>query len=299
MTYRTPRIVGALAFFVLPLLTGCWHETWTYRAVPNVTISRPHELGSQGPLVLVSMDDPGYMPKVTPRADVRDTSVDALTTKQIAQFDPQMAKLLEKLAAAKANLDKAQAETQQQTPKVLDARNAVREIQDSVDDYAKEYRATTRKRMQTQTAAPAREAAAQPQTILVGAVQRDYGAYDNSIGRSFVLFIDGSPQPGTYWLNNENSSLITYSAWTAPARTHIGLTGSVRIVKVDGNKIEADVAIRENWEGDSVQSLGHYYDPAYWQAPWVVQGRRTFLITTKDDPALRKAAVQWITPERD
>src|SRR3954471_11224398 len=115
MTHRTPRIVGALAaLFLLPLLTGCAHETWTYRAVPNVTISRPHELGSQGPLVLVSMDDAGYVPKVTPRADVRDTSVDALTTKQIAQFDPQMAKLLEKLNAAKANLDKAQAESTQQ-----------------------------------------------------------------------------------------------------------------------------------------------------------------------------------------
>ncbi len=39
-------LLGISALF----LVGC--QSWTYKAVPNVNVSRPNELGSEGPLVL-------------------------------------------------------------------------------------------------------------------------------------------------------------------------------------------------------------------------------------------------------
>jgi hypothetical protein len=146
------------------------------------------------------------------------------------------------------------------------------------------------------TAKPATEPEP-PQTILVGNVYRDWGGRGSSVGRTFVLFIDGPPRPGTFWMNSENSMLINYSAYTAPFRSRVSLAGSVEILKVNGNKIEAHVAFHELVEGDSYEWVTHVLDPLYWQSPWIINGRHTFIMTGKDDPAFRKAAVQWVKPE--
>ena len=66
--------------------------------------------------------------------------------------------------------------------------------------------------------------------------------------------------------------------------------------EVEGNQIFAHVAVRETTETDSSEWVAHYYDPAYWQAPWTLNGKHTFTITTKDDPAFDPAGVHWLKP---
>src|SRR5689334_4763259 len=57
MTYRTPGIVRLLSLVLLPLAAGCYHENYTYRAVSNVNVARARETVSDGPLILLSLDD--------------------------------------------------------------------------------------------------------------------------------------------------------------------------------------------------------------------------------------------------
>ena len=297
MNQRTLRLT--LPLCLLALVTGCYHETWSYRAVPNITVSRPNERGSEGPMVLVSLDDIQNVAPRPPKA-AGASAVDSLSPEQIAKFDPEMAKLLEKLKTAKETRDAAEVKNGPNDPALREARSSVIQIQAHIDEYAKQFKANTRKRLvETQTTAVPSTDDTHRQTVLVGAVQRNWGRYDNTVGRSFVLFIDGEPRPGTFWLNSDNSALLTYSSWSAPARTRIGLDGSIKITKVDGQRVEADVAIRQITDAETVELIDHIWDPNYWQAPWVVTGHRTFVITTKDDPTLRKAAVQWVTPEKE
>src|SRR5207237_8085156 len=49
-----PRLL--IPTFTILLLTGCFHQSWSFRAAPNLNIARPNELGSEGPLVLVVAD---------------------------------------------------------------------------------------------------------------------------------------------------------------------------------------------------------------------------------------------------
>jgi hypothetical protein len=306
MNHRTPRPLALIAAVaaLLACLTGCYHETYAYRAVPNVTLSRPHSLGSLGPLVLVSLDESASSStSAEPKRADGAKMVDALTPEQIARFDARMSDLLAKSRVAREQLRMAkEAEKNDQSPRVLDARNAVRETEQAVDDYANEFRASNRGHVAaveagTATAPPA-TGAVQTQTVLMGNVRRDWGDHGSSVGRTFVLFIDGPPQVGDYWMNSDNSLLITYSAWSEPARTHIGLNGSVKILAVHGDKIDAYVALRETTESDTTEWVGHYWDPNYWQWPWIINGRHTFQITSSSDPAFQKAAIRWINPEK-
>jgi hypothetical protein len=54
------------------LLGGC--QTWTYRAVPNVNVSRPNELGSEGPLQL-KIEPPGPAMTQAERKWIRDHEI--------------------------------------------------------------------------------------------------------------------------------------------------------------------------------------------------------------------------------
>src|SRR4051812_13898043 len=51
MTTRTfaTAVRSLAAACLLPLLGGCVHESYTYRAVPNVNVARAQDLGSAGP----------------------------------------------------------------------------------------------------------------------------------------------------------------------------------------------------------------------------------------------------------
>ena len=279
----------------LVFLGGCAHEDWTFRAVTGVNVSRPYEPGSQGPLVLVSTSEqaaPAAAEKVDPAK-----RIDALTPRQIAKFDRGMADLLARKDTAANALQKLLADGRTDShPQVIKARLELAEAAKAVDNYADAFREKNRDSVTVvgggEIAVPAE---VHPlQTVLVASVRGDFGAYDRSLGRTAVLFIDGDPAPGEYWLNPDNSVLISFSAYTAPARTRVGLTGSVKILHVDGGKIVADVAIRETTEGDTTLYVDRPYDPINWQIPWVITGRRTFTITSQDDPLLRKAAVQWV-----
>ena len=63
-----PGLIGIAALF----LAGC--QTWTYRAVPNVNVSRPNELGSEGPLQL-KIEPPGPAMSQADRQWIRDHQI--------------------------------------------------------------------------------------------------------------------------------------------------------------------------------------------------------------------------------
>src|SRR4051794_6685335 len=119
MTHRTPRIVPVI---LLACLAGCYHESYAYRAVPNVTVSRPHALGSLGPLVLVSLDESASSAtSAAPRRPDGGRMIDSLTPDQIAKFDPKMADLLAHARDARESLRVARlSDKNDQSPKVLD-----------------------------------------------------------------------------------------------------------------------------------------------------------------------------------
>src|SRR5260370_31320272 len=146
---------------------------------------------------------------------------------------------LEQKEQAAAELEKWQSSLGNQHPRVIEARLALTEASESLEDYSRQHGgdhgAATGDGRKSQRSVPApleQEPKSSPQTVLVVSVQRDFGRYDNSIGRSVVMFLDGLPTPGQYWMSSENSVLITYSAWSAPARSRVALNGSVKIVKV-------------------------------------------------------------------
>lgn len=294
MTHRTSilKLAWILAFS-LTFLGGCAREQWTYRAVTGVSVTRPFEPGSQGPLVLVTVPEQESAAPAKPDPAAR---MDALTPQQIGAVDRGMAVLLSRKAAAVEHLQTLRQTLSEKHPKIMEAQLDIDELNKSIDEYARNFREQNRG---SATLAGGNLSAAPvethpPQTVLVASVQRDWGSYDRSIGHTVVLFIDGTPTPGEYWLNADNSVLIRYSAYSAPARTRVGLIGSVKIISVNGNEIVADVVFRETTEADTSVFTEHPYDIAAWQIPWVVKGRRTFKITDQDDPALKKAAVQWV-----
>lgn len=290
---KTAFLSGVSLFF----LGGCIHQTWTYRAVSGVNVTRPYEPGSQGPLVLVSMPDAnGAAPVV--RSDPTKI-IDQMSIQQISMLDRGMVDKISRRDAAVANLHKLQLQLGESHPKIMEAKLEVDEDNQAIESYAKEYRDMQRSKatMVGGNLAPAPVETRKPQTVLMASVRRDFGRYETSVGRTVVLFIDGDPTPGEYWLNPDNSVLIGFSAYSAPARTRVGLTGSIKIISVKDGNVEADIAIHETTEADSTLWVERPYDPMNWQAPWTVTGRHVFQMTTQDDPALRKAALQWIRAE--
>ena len=275
-------------------LGGCYHESWTYRAVPNVIVTRPYEPGSEGPLVLVSMSEASTA-TVVERPDPAKR-IDALLPGQIAMMDREMADKLSRKSEAESRIQKLRAEgLTDHHPRIMEARLDADEASKAVDEYAQSFRDKARGNVAVVggNLAPAPPEKHVPQTVLVASVRRDFGSYDRSVGRTIVLFIDGDPKPGEYWLTADNSVLISFSAFSAPARTRVGLIGSVKILEVDGNRITADVAIQETTEADSTLWVERPYDANNWQAPWRITGRRTFVVTDQEDPILRTAKVEW------
>jgi hypothetical protein len=133
-----------------------------------------------------------------------------------------------------------------------------------------------------------------PRTVLMATTDASMGDYSSQVHRTFLLFLDGAPKPGKIWFDTDNSVLITYSAWSAPDRTRVGLTGSVNIVSVNGNEVVADVALRDTSEVDQYQWVDRSWDPGIWQWPTVLTGRHVFRITAPEDPIFEKAAVKWV-----
>jgi hypothetical protein len=304
MTHPIPARFALCAAATALLLCGggCYHEHYTYRAISNVNLAYTHELGSQGPLQLVSLDDQAAaMAAEQPRRASGARMIESLTAEQIARFDPSMAELLRRARDARETLRQAQQKNGPDDPKTRQARADSDSLQASVDEYVREFKAQNRDKV-LPAGGGAPVAAAEPakppppKSLLVGSVEKTFGDKGSTVVRTFVLMIDGAPRPGTYWLTPDNSVLITYSYWSPPSRTRIGLTGSVEIFSVNGNKIDAQVTLRETTEVDTAEFVSdyHYLDPAYYQTPWVINGRHTFLITTKDDPAFEKAAVHWV-----
>ena len=298
MSHRTPFLNTAFfSAFSLIFLGGCVHETWTYRAVSGVNVTRPYEPGSQGPLVLVSMPESGAAAEVSRPDPMR--MIDQMKPEQIGMFDRGMSDRLTRRDAAVANLHKLQLQLGESHPKIMEAKLEVDEDNQAIESFARDFREVQRKKatLVGGNLAPAPVEVHKPQTVLVASVQRDWGKYETSVGRTIVLFIDGDPAPGEYWLNADNSVLIGFSAYSAPARTRVGLTGSIKVLSVKDGKVEADIAIHETTEADSTNWVEKPYDPINWQVPWTITGRHAFQMTTQDDPALKKAALQWMRSE--
>src|SRR3978361_1166568 len=111
MPHRIPNLKFAIPALSILLLTGCFHESWSFRAAPNLNIARPNELGSEGPLVLVLADKTDGVGRAESAGDVR-----------LAMVDPVFqAKLEQKKHAAEA-VEKWQSNLGDQHPRVTEAR---------------------------------------------------------------------------------------------------------------------------------------------------------------------------------
>jgi hypothetical protein len=288
----------------LALMTGC--QSTVYRAVSDVAISRPGDVGSSGPLVLVA----GKPGAVKPAAQVDySTAFERMSLTQIGILDPTMGGYLRSQRDAESKLVELKAATNPdpEAIKVAEAKAAAAKKQ--VDDYAHEWRDMQRKLSAANNPqggsvamssgetnhAAATPAVAPTQTVLMASAHQTFGFYSSHLDQTAVLIIDGPPRPGEYWFTPDNSELIVSSAYSAPARSRVNLTGSIKILKVDGNRIVADVAIRKTTEADSAEMMERLYDPAVYWNPWILFGKHTFEVTKPSDPAFEKAQVHWVT----
>jgi hypothetical protein len=133
------------------------------------------------------------------------------------------------------------------------------------------------------------------QTVIMASWKHESSFYDQSVGRTLVIFLDGKPRPGQYWLTADNAVLLTYSAYSAPARERVNLSGSIRIEKVEGDGVVADIAVLDSTEIDSSNYLDRPWDPVNQQFPFRLRGTHKFAVTTTSDPVFEKAAVKWVT----
>ncbi len=131
-------------------------------------------------------------------------------------------------------------------------------------------------------------------TILVASYHHDAASYNTTMGRTLVIFLDGQPQVGQYWLNPDNAVLLSYSAYSAPARERVGLQGSIKIDEVNGNKIVAEVAVRDTTEIDSSNFLDRPFDPLNRAWPFRFWGKHTFAVTDPNDPTFDRSAVKFV-----
>lgn len=201
MIHRKQNAIFAVCASIMAgLAGGCVHDAWSYKAVPDVLVSRADNLSAQGPLIL----------RAGPAA----------------------------------------------------------------------------------TAAPTTQPAPR-QTVLMASWKHDAGTYRSSVDRTLVVTLDGDLHPGQYWLTPDNAMLITSSAYSAPMRERVHLTGSIKIEQINPRDITAQVAIRETQDVDSTGFIDRPYDPAYRQWPFVLTGQRTFAIASPNDPSLDPSAVKW------
>lgn len=301
---RSPFAKLSLGVISLALLTGC--QSTTYRAVSDVTVSRPGDVGSSGPLVLVA----GKPGEVKPAVQVDLAGVyDRMSLNQIGILDPTMGGYLRSQRDAEAKLVELKAATtpDREAIKVAEAKAAAAKKQ--VDDYAHEWRDMQRKLSAANnpqggsvgassgegTHRNAAPVVAPTQTVLMASEDRSWGFYASHLHQTMVLIIDGPPRLGEFWLTADNSELIISSAYSAPARSRVNLSGSVKILKVDGNRIVADVAIRKTTQADSADMMERLYDPAVYWNPWLILGKHTFEVTSPSDPAFEKGQVHWVT----
>jgi hypothetical protein len=194
------------------LLAGCAHDNWSYRAVPDITISRPDELDNEGRLVLKMEPDAGSL----------------------------------------------------QTP--------------AMQQWLHEHPAAAAKR-----------------TVLMASWRHESAFYSHSMGRTLVIFLDGAPKPGEYWINPDNAVLITYSAYSPPSRERVALVGSVTIDEVGGRQIVARLAVRDTTAIDTSLFLDHPWDPVNRTWPFTLRGKFTFDVTEPGDPLFEKSAIKWVT----
>jgi hypothetical protein len=130
--------------------------------------------------------------------------------------------------------------------------------------------------------------------VLVANWQHESSMYHHNVARTLVIFLDGQPRPGRYWLTPDNSVLLTYSSYTAPERERVNLAGSIRINEVHGDQIIADIAVRDTTDIDSSNFIERPFDPMNQIAPFVLYGTHTFAVTNPSDPLFERAAVRWI-----
>jgi hypothetical protein len=301
---RFPLAKLSLGVASLALLTGC--QSTVYRAVSDVAVSRPGDVGSSGPLVLVA-GKPGEV-KAVAQADLAGV-YDRMSLNQIGILDPTMGGYLRAQRDAESKLTDLKAASNPDPEAIKAAQAKAAAAKKQVDDYAREWRDMQRKlsaannpqggsvatpsgELTHQNATPA---VAPTQTVLMASEHHSLGFYASHLNQTMVLIIDGPPRPGEYWLTPDNSELIVSSAYSAPARSRVNLVGSVKILKVDGNRILADVAIRKTTEADSGEMMERLYDPAVYWNPWLILGRHTFEVTSPGDPAFEKAQVHWVT----
>jgi hypothetical protein len=302
---------GRVQWWLLGLVTlaGCYSQSADYRAVANVGLTRPNDVGSQGPLILVTATtNPSQAASGRPSLA---SAIDRLTLNQIAVMDRGMADDLRELQEARAHLDELKATLPPKDERISDAEESARIAQKRVDAYAADWRELQKKLAiaespnygnTSQLNGNPLEAASITsntpqikQTVLMISEHKNWGDYGSSFGRTVVLIIDGPLKPGQYWLTPENSVLIMYSSQSAPARTRVGLAGSVKVLSVHDDQIVADVAVRQTFDTDSGDFMDHYQDPTVWQIPWLIEGKHTFVVTKPSDPAFEKSAVRWVT----
>jgi hypothetical protein len=208
MKYLKLGVFLALCSFV----GGC--DSWNYRAVPDITISRPDQLDNEGRLVL----------KVEPDA------------------------------------------TAMQSPAML--------------QWLHEHPAAAAKR-----------------TVLMVSRRHVSPFYNQTMGQTLVIFLDGAPKPGEYWLTPDNAVLITYSAYSAPQRERVALVGSVTIEQADSKQIVAKLAVLDTTEIDTSLFVDRPWDPVNRQWPYSIKGTYTFDVTQPGDPLFEKSAVKWVLRE--
>ena len=207
--FRKHLVASVLPFL---LLGGCVHDTWSYRAVPDVNVTQQNQIGSEGPVVF----------KIEP-------------------------------------------------PRPMN-------LPPSVQAWIQEHR----------TGIPTR------QTILVAAWQHDWSRYETSVGRTLVLMLNGTPKLGKVWITPDDAVLVTYSAYSAPTRLRVTLSGSFNILSIKPNEIKVDLAVLDTNDIDNSDFLDQPWDPVYHQWPFVITGTRTFAITSTDDPLFAKTGVKWV-----
>src|SRR5438128_11850921 len=124
MRYRTFDGRLLIPTFTILLLTGCFHQSWSFRAAPNLNIARPNELGSEGPLVLVVAD----------KADAGSPRAASAGILQSAMTDPVFRSKLEQKRQAAEALEKWQSNLGDQHPRVIEARLTLAEATENLDD---------------------------------------------------------------------------------------------------------------------------------------------------------------------
>ena len=296
MNYRKNLSVLAFLSFSFGLMAvgGCTkiNESWTYVAVPDALVTRPFEPGSQGPLVLETID-PNAKPPEKPDPT---KAVDKLTTEQIGRLDSIMGEKLKKKATLITDMEEYRRQGLASSHnKFMEAQRSLDDVTMDIEDYERSFKAQKKESISIinghQTSAPVKKP--MPQTVLVASVRREVGTYAASRGRTMIIFLDGKPTPGEYWLNEENSVMINFSSITAPSRSRGALQGSIRIVRADEKSVVADIAIHDKTSEDYAEFNEKPFDPLQWQMPWNMIGRQEFKITSSEDPALKNAQVVW------